>query len=115
MNCSTWDGFVFALLAGIAVVILALPATGAPSSVAYLCGVAYAIVGYWMWILLIETYPYDEGCEPKAFDLKQSCIAVSLPLGVGLVIVMAVIALVIAVFWTAFQLMTGRLKPADLW
>ncbi len=86
--------------------------------VMYLLGASYGMLGYELWLILVETYHYDEGHKPTRFDGKQACITTMLPVGACLTIMMlvlgSVIMLSIAVVWITFQVLSRRTKLSDL-
>lgn len=113
---SFWEEQAF--VAGVAVVITAIAtvtgfAGGTDIILLYVFGALYGMLSYRCWLILIETYPYDENCEPKGFDGKQACIAVIVPVGVAFLLILSAGLLGIAILWSLVQWATGRYDFAE--
>ena len=80
---------------------------------AYTFGALYGLFSYECWLIVVETYPYDEGGKPKIFDGKQVLIALTLPCGVVIAVAVALFCLVIATLWYLFNLVTRRCDYAE--
>lgn len=119
MKRDIWQETWFLIVVGIITTMVFIHIKPEWAPYVYPPGVIYGVLGYEAWLLLVETWPYDEGHEPNVFDGKQAFIAGLLPVGICLAILIVVLVLVlmliIAVFWTGFQLMSGRLELADLY
>ena len=80
---------------------------------AYAFGALYGLLSYECWLIVVETYPYDEGNKPRSFDGKQALTALMFPCGVVITIAVALFCLVIATLWYLFNLVTRRCDYAE--
>ena len=105
-----------AYVAGVAVVIAVVVAfAGGKHHIvwAYLFGALYGMASYECWVFFLNNFGsmfYDEGEEPETLDWRHGFIALLLPAGLSVALVVSTICFAIAWLWYLYDWTRGHYR-----
>ena len=109
-----YDQLVLALVtANIAVIVAWLTVGREFTVVVFFAGQLYGFAVYELWLLFLNNFGsmfFEEGEEPETLDWRQGCIALFLPFGFLMAMVVITICFAIAWIWHLKDMVLGRIK-----